>query len=51
MIQVKGYMQHMYMNMLRPDSQPLTRFEAGQHIQFQSRSDKLAACCVDRVGA
>ena len=24
---------------VRPDSQPLTRFEAGQRIQFQNRSD------------
>ena len=31
--------KHPRMYMLRPDSQPLTRFEAGQRIQFQSRSD------------
>ena len=30
---------HVYVYMLCPDSQPLTRFEAGQCIQFQSWSD------------
>ena len=39
------------MHMLRPDSQPLTRFEAGQHIQFQSRSDlNWLAVLTARVG-